>query len=128
MKTVTHEPYLIGTNDTFRYRIVESDDPGALAPDVSTWALSWMLKRKRSDEDVDAVITKTTGSGGITVTGVYNATPALNTQTVHVTLDDSDAAGEDERLCVAELKRMDDGAETVLVQGTLLLKQGVHHA
>lgn len=126
MKTVSHEPYLIGTNDTYRYRIVESDDPGALAPDVSGWALSWMVKRKVSDLDAAAVMVKTSGGGGITVVGTFNANPTLNAQTIHVTIDDDDADGEAPGLCTAELKRMDDGAETVLVQGPLALKLAVH--
>lgn len=86
--------------------------------DVSGWALSFMLKRNSSD--VTAKITKTTAGGG----GITFTTPASGL--VLITVQDTDTAALKAGTYMYEVKRTDDGSETVLTHGTVLLKQAVH--
>ena len=46
-------------------------------------ALSWMLKKRKSDADADAAVSKN-NSNGITMNGVYNPDPAVNTLRVRL--------------------------------------------
>lgn len=92
----------------------------ATAENITGWALSWMLKRKLSDADVDAALTKTT------VSGIALTTPASGLCTVTVADTDTDALSPG--TYVHELKRTDAGNEAVLVQGTVELLRAVHRA
>jgi hypothetical protein len=103
-------------------------DANGAGVDISGWALSWKLKRELSDADVDAVRSKTTGSGAINVIGTYDATLANNTQRIRVTVLDTDTDDVRERLYYHELKRTDAGLETVLTFGTARLLRGVHRS
>lgn len=94
--------------------------PGLTATqNIVGWSLSYMVKRRRTQSDSDALITKTTTSG-IELT---DAASGVCT----VTIEDSDlvdiAANE---TYYHELKRVQAGYETVLMYGTFILKQAVH--
>ena len=89
---------------------------------MSGWALSWQLTTKPG---VAAVVTKTTPSD-VSITGTFNASPALNTQRIIVTLLDDDTAGLPATTYWHELKRTDAGLEEVLAHGSLALQQPVH--
>lgn len=116
------DEWFIGTDHEFRFGpVVDGDN---VAVDVSTWLLSWMLKRRLSDTDVNALLTKTP-----TVTGTHNADPTLSTQRVVVTIADTDTDAFVARVDYRhELKRMDPGSESVLAYGTAVLKRGVHRS
>lgn len=90
--------------------------------DISDWALSWMVKRHRTDADADAIVTKTTADGGIDLT-----TPASGVCTVILEAEDL-VAIIGERGYHHELKRTDDGFRTVLASGQFRLRQAVHDA
>lgn len=87
---------------------------------ITGWTLSWMVKRRKTHADLSALITKTTGGGGISITNG----PAGE---LVIGVDDADiddiVAGQ---LYWHELKRMDSGVLTVLVQGTFMLNQALH--
>lgn len=86
---------------------------------ITGWALSWMLKKRQTDTDAAAKVTKTTAGGTISMT-----TPGSGVCEVGISDTDIDAlpAG----LYWHELKRTDAGSETVLIYGTFVLKQALH--
>lgn len=123
MAKETAAEYFIGTDHQFVYEILNEGETAAI--NIASWTLSWMVKRRKSDADVDAVLTKTTTSG-IAIDGTFNATPGTNTQVATVTVDDTDTLTLPPGSYYAELKRTDAGFETVLAYGVLTIKRGVH--
>ena len=104
--------WFIGKDFQLRFTVF-TDSTLATCLDVSAYALQYVL-RKGNEDPSPPIISKTSGSG-IAVTGVFNATPASNTQRVVVTIDDTDTddvrAGEYQHA----LARTDSGNETVLL-------------
>lgn len=96
------------------------------------WEMSFTV-RAEADSDVPLIEKLSAGSpSAISVTGIFDADPAANTQAVVVHLDDTDtydpdggspevnvAAGK----YVYALKRTDEGHETVIAHGTFRLLQ-----
>jgi hypothetical protein len=86
-----------------------------------TWA--WVLRLK--DKSPDPALIEKTSADGITIEGVYNADPSLNTQVMVVSVEDSDSYDPDASPAVElkpkkyrfSVKRMDDGFEQVHVFG-----------
>lgn len=118
--------FYIGCDFELHCAIYQAD--GVTPQNIAAWALSWMVKRRKGDADADAVITKTTTSG-IAISGVFNSDPALNTQRAVISIADTDTGGSpplEKGNYRHELKRTDDGSETVLLDGQLHLKQAVH--
>lgn len=113
----------LGTDHQFVVEI--RDGTETVAIDVSTWALSFMVKRRLSDADVDALITKT-NAGGIVIAGVFSSDPVVNLQRVTITVADTDTDAIVPGLARYELKRMDPGLETVLAFGYMELVKIVH--
>lgn len=97
------------------------------AIDITTWALSWMVKRRVSDPDASALMTKTIGNG-IVIVGIFNEAPAQNAQVARVSIADDDTVNLTPGLYVYELKRTDPGFETPLIDGNLHLEYTVHRA
>lgn len=101
----------------------------ALPQDVTSWDLSWVLRKKVNSVD-PPLIEKMVGAG-IVISGTFNASASLNTQRVEVTLEDTDTydpAGSPTVQIKAgsyfyALKRTDDGEETILAYGTFALLQ-----
>jgi hypothetical protein len=124
-ETTTLDPLFLGTDHEYIFDI--RDEAEAVSLDINTWDLSWMLKRKLPDEDANALLTKTIGSG-ITVAGTFNADPASNAQRATTVIVDTDTDTLRPATCHWELKRTDAGFETVLAYGTVELKRGVHRA
>jgi hypothetical protein len=123
MAKATNLRLFIGTDFSYSFAILSSDE--VTAEDVSTWAISWMLKTDSNVADASASLTKTTSSG-ITITGTFNTVPATNTQRVVVAIDDTDTTSLIAGGYVWELKRTDAGSETVLAYGNLTLIRSVH--
>lgn len=122
-------PFYIGSDYTLRCRYLD----GAVPVDMAGATLSWMLKKRKKDPDEDAFIEKTTADG-ISLIGAFDADPTRNEQRIYVTIAaaDTNAYGSPAAALAAgsywhELKRMDAGQETVLLEGTCRLMQGVHH-
>lgn len=105
-----------------------------LPMDVTGLPLEWSLKKKDKDPD-PPIIGKSTTSGGIAITGVFNADPLINTQRVRVTLLDTETdpfvtsalstpytlkANKEYR---HSLKRLDTGFEAVLSYGGITFLQ-----
>lgn len=117
------DAYFQGTDFTYPFTIKNGAETACV--DITGWALSWMVKRYQSDADLSALVTKTTVAG-IVISGVFNSVPATNTQIATVTVDDTDTTAIPEGLYHHELKRTDNGFETVLAFGAFALVQGVH--
>lgn len=110
--------WFTGEDKALVFTIYESDE--TTPQDITGWTVSWRLKRRQSDADSAALLTKTVG-GGISLT-----TPLSGVLTVSVADTDTDAilAGS----YFHELKRTTDGSETVLSFGSAVLKQALHRA
>lgn len=98
---------------------------------VTGWNISFAVRK--SDRSSTALIEKSTedSPAGIVISGVFNSSPASNTQKVTVTLLDTDSY--DPNSPVVELspgryryalKRMDAGSETTLAVGDFEFVQG----
>lgn len=112
------------TDFSYEYTIKNAAESQCI--NISGWALSWMIKRRKSDLDASALLVKTTAVGGIAIAGVFNVDPALNAQVATVTIADTDTTTIAEGLHYWELKRTDDGFETVLAYGRIDLRRPVH--
>lgn len=124
MAKETTDSLWLGTDLTRAYHI--KDEAETTSINISGWTLGWMLKRFTSDADADAILTKTTTGGAVVIAGTFNTTPASNSQRATLTLEDSDTAALYPGLYHWELKRTDDGYETVLAYGQMTMIQGVH--
>lgn len=113
-----YSQYFTGEDKSLSCIIFQAD--GETRQDLTGWTgLSWLVKEDPDDEDEDALVTKTLGSG-ITVTDAVQGV-------VTVTVSDDDIAElEGETAYYHELKRTDDGLETVLLFGRFQLAQAVH--
>lgn len=108
-------------------------DAGQAVPeDVTGWDLAWVMRAKPSSPDPPLIEKFSAGSpADIAITGVYNVSPGSNTQRVEVTLHDTDTYDPDASPAVNlkpkiyhyALKRLNDGAETILAFGKLKLSQ-----
>jgi hypothetical protein len=107
--TAAHE-FFVGEDKTLTFTLTGET--------ITGWALSWMLKRKATDTDAAAKVTKTT-SDGITITSAT---------TCQVEVEDVDTDPLRADIYWHELKRTDAGLETILSYGTCVLRQSVHRA
>ena len=117
--------YFIGTDHDFEFVIL--NDAGTQAINISGWPLSFMVKRSLGHLDAAAKVTKATGSG-ITITGTYDADPALNTQKATVSIADTDTDALPAGEYFYELKRTAVSAEAVLAYGTFTMLRSVHRS
>jgi len=91
------------------------------------FSLQWDLRTVQDGVDPlrgqgAVVLTKNSAiSGGITITGVFNAIRGTNTQRVIVTIADTDTESLVGGRYVCALKRMDAGLEAVLSHGVVEL-------
>lgn len=119
--------YDIGTDrPTYDFTVYTSSDQDAIT-DITGWTLSFLVKRRPTDADVDALVTKTTAAG-IVISGVFNASPATNTQKATVTMVDTETDAIAAATYYWELKRMDAGSEQRIGYGRIAFNQTVHRA
>ena len=98
---------------------VQAVDTNGDPVDISGMALSWLLKRRSSDPDANAIITKTT-SAGIVITDGPNGICLVT-----VSADDTDGTVKP-GVYVHELKRTDAGNERVIINGLAVLRRSAH--
>jgi hypothetical protein len=111
---------------------IYADDDQTTIEDVTGWNIAFAVRK--SDRTSTALIEKSTedSPAGIVISGVFNATPATNTQKVTVTVNDTDSYDPESSPEVAlsagryrySLKRMDAGFETTLARGDFEFVQG----
>ncbi len=122
--------WFIGEDREFEFEVLSDDgldvdDPLKVPYNVTGLELAWALNKTASIGLDPALILKRTTTGGITITGTYNVSRAVNTQRVIVAILDSDTddlkpTGSGLTYSHA-LKRMTDGAEKVLTYGLAYL-------
>lgn len=92
---------------------------------ITGWALTFTVRVAAADADPPS-ITKSVGSGiAILATTILDQLGATVLYQFDITIDDSDTVGLTVRLYEWDVKRTDDGEETIIAFGTLLLKQEV---
>lgn len=116
----------IGEDKVLRFPIY-TDDAATAVVDVTGWALQWT--QRKHDAAVTALIEKSTETSppGITLEGVYNSDPAVNTQEVVIHLEAADsydpAASPPTALKAGTyrhgLRRTDSGFQTQLSYGDI---------
>jgi len=124
MAFIQHIGWPVGDDREYELEILQSDgkapsDPTKAPQDVTGMTLAWIVS---TTDDLDtALIEKRTGGLGITDTGTFNASRALNTQRVLIAIADTDTDGFDAGVYAHALKRMDPGFEVTLVEGKVKL-------
>lgn len=123
---VKDDHVFVGEDKELRGVIFE-DHEQTTVMDMTGVPLIWSL-RKRDNSAEPALIEKSTEDSppGIVVEGTFNADPLVNTQEVVILLHDTDSWDETvsppvrlrQRKYRHALKRMNDGAETVLAWGS----------
>lgn len=98
-------------------------DESGVPVDMSGWSVRFMVKRRLSVADDDALIDKSTGDG-LTISGTYDADPAVNTQVISGTIEDEETDGIKPGTCHFEWKRTDEGFERVLGSGLIVIARG----
>lgn len=116
--------YDLGTDQDYDFTIYTSAAQ-ATVRDTTGWACSFIVKRKPTDTDLQALVTKTTGSGIVT-SGVFNAVPATNTQKSTVSILDTNTDGLSAGTYHWELKRTDPGSEARIGFGVIVFNQTLH--
>lgn len=124
MAKETADEIWLGTDLTRSFHI--KDEAETTSINITGFALSYMVKRDKDDADASAILTKTTAGGAIVIAGSFNATPASNAQRATLTLADTDTSSLYGGLYHWELKRTDDGSETVYAYGRMTFIRGVH--
>jgi hypothetical protein len=109
--------WFIGEDKLLEYEVLQEDE--ATPQDVTGWAMSWALKRNDNASD-PPIISKTTVSG-ITITGIFNAVRATNTQRVIITIIDTDTDALRAATYRYALKRTTEGFESILAYGNATL-------
>jgi hypothetical protein len=110
------DDFFLGEDKSLVVTVYQSD--GITLQNVTGWAISFMVKKHATDSDANAKITKTTGAG-IVLTAPLSGL-------ITITLTDTDTASLPADSYPYEVKRTDDGSETVLTFGRLTLRQAVH--
>ena len=119
---------ILGTDDAIPFVIRASDAADAVCVDVSSYAMSFKIKRSRRDEDDRTLVSKASGGNGITVSGTFAEDPDTNEQQVIVAVADTDTDTIAHSNGVFELKRTDPGAEKVLAHGPVKFIRSVHRS
>lgn len=119
-KETALSPLFLGTDFSYVFHVKNEAEDTSI--EITGQALSFMVKRDPLEEDDAALLSKSA-----TIAGTFNATPSVNTQRATVTIADTDTATlAPLDTAYWELKRTDDGFETVYAYGTVELKRGVH--
>jgi hypothetical protein len=111
------DDFFLGEDKSLVVTVYQSD--GITLQNVTGWAISFMVKKSATDADANAKVTKTTAGGGIVLTAPLSGL-------ITITLTDTDTASLPADSYRYEVKRTDDGSETVLTFGRLTLRQAVH--
>ena len=113
-----------GEDKTLSYEVFAAGSTTVME-NVTGFALQWTMTLGSKN-----VLTKTTSvvvpnPGGITITGVYNAVRATNTQRVLIAIADTDTEALAAGRYQCALKRLDGGLEAILSHGYAELQAAV---
>jgi len=125
MAKETADHLIVGNDYERAFHIQNAEEDTAI--NIAGYTLSYMIKRRKSDADLAAIVTKTT-TLGIVIAGAFDADPDVNAQRATVSVSDTDTESLTPGLAYYELKRTTAGFETVLAYGPVDLARGVHRA
>lgn len=120
------ERVFIGTDWSKDFKIadLDTDATGATAKNVTGWAVTFDIRKQ--DKSSNVLLTKSVGSG-ITITGTFNSVLATSTQVIRIAVADTDVTtalfSTDGGTFRYSLKRTDDGAETILAYGDIVVER-----
>lgn len=104
----------VGEDKTFRFELL---DVAGLPVDMAGWTM--LFDVRGSDNAADpAIFSKT-----VTLSGVFNAVRAVNTQRGSTALTDTELNTVKGKTYRHSWKRMDDGVETVLAWGDFVVEK-----
>jgi len=116
--------YDLGTDQDYAFTIYTTSAE-TVVRDVSSYTFSFLVKRKATDADVDALVTKTSSSG-IAISGAFDDDPDTNTQVTTVSIADTDTDAHHPGTYRWELKRTNAGSESRIGYGTVVFRQTLH--
>lgn len=99
---------------------------GVTPLDVTGMAIQFVMRKTDRDKD-PAIIQKTTAAGTITIVGVFNPLPNLNTQKLHIAFVSDDTTNLKPLTYRYSIKRTDAGNEAIFSFGDLVLLQATAH-
>jgi hypothetical protein len=115
---VESDQWFTGEDKNFNFTIYQAD--GETAQNITSWTLSWMLKKDRRQADSAAKLTKTTENGGIEISSEVDGRCT-------VVIEDTDTDTEvPAGVYWHELKRTNAGNETIITQGKATIRKAVH--
>jgi hypothetical protein len=120
------ERVFIGTDWSKPFKVADYDtDPtGATAKDITGWALTFDIRDSRTSPT--AILAKTV-SNGITIAGTFNSVFSTSTQLATLAIADTDITtalfGRNGGTFYYSLKRTDDGSETILAEGRIVIER-----
>lgn len=101
----------VGEDKTLKLEVLDSSD---VPVNIAGWSILFDVRKLNTSAD-PALLSQTA-----TITGVYNAVRATNTQRAVVTLTDTEMNTLKALTYRHSWKRMDDGSETVLAYGNFV--------
>lgn len=122
----TTERLWIGTDCSKSWRVADydTDSTGATAKNIAGWLMTFDIRRARESSRVK--LAKTIGDG-LTISGTFNSVMATSTQVVTLVLTDTDLStttfGSKGGTFYYSLKRTDDGSETILAEGPIVIER-----
>lgn len=107
------------TNSDYALNCYVKQADGTTAQNIAGWTLSWVLKKRASDPDANALITKTT------VSGITIVDAAQGHARISIAKADTDATFKSGTFH-HELKRTDAGLYVVVIYGLAVIKRSAH--
>lgn len=121
---VEADNFFLGEDKFLRLPVYGPD--GVTPIDVATWALDYVIRKTNKAAD-PAIIHKSKSSGSITVEGVFNVDPSVNTQQVVIPFFRLDTVDLKPAEYHHSLERVDVGNYGILYFGTIVLRQAPSH-
>lgn len=104
----------VGEDKTLILEILDAAD---VPVDASAWTIQFVVRRSASEAD-PALLDKTAS-----ITGVYNAVRATNTQRATVALSSADMDALTANAYQYSWKRINSGSETILAYGSFVVQR-----
>lgn len=111
--------WFAGEDKAFIDTIYQAD--GVTPENITSWAISFMVKKRAADLDSLAKVVKTVTDGGIAITSAASGI-------ITITVFAADTVAINPGTYRYEIKRTNTGQETVLTYGSCVIRQSVHHA
>lgn len=116
--------FFLGEDKVIDLTIFDLD--GVTPLDVSGLALEWNMRKTDKAPD-PAILTKAAGTG-MSIVGIYNVSPGINTQLVRLTFVPADTSSLKPNFAYRHsLKRKDAGNANIFTYGSITFLQATEH-